>query len=71
MPDADFGPEADWRPGFEQFLAACRDEARLNPIGRMISHGQALKILTRTRAHPRPPCGAARIGQRGGSRRRW
>jgi hypothetical protein len=48
--DADFGPEAEWRPGLERFLAACRDEARLNSIGRMLSHGQALKILME-RAH--------------------
>ncbi len=46
VPDADFGPEQDWRPGFDRFLAACRSEARLNSIGRMLSHGQALKILT-------------------------
>lgn len=43
---ADFGPEAGWRPGLSHFLAACREEAGLNAVGRMISHGQALKILT-------------------------
>ncbi len=59
VPEADFGPEPDWRAGFEQFLAACRTEARLNPIGRTLSHGQAIKVLTerarafaRLRAHP-------------------
>ena len=41
----DFGPEADWRPGLETFLAACRSEAALNAIGRTITHGQAIKVL--------------------------
>ncbi len=43
---ADFGPDEGWRPGLEQFLAACRNDAKLNAVGRMMSHGQALKILT-------------------------
>jgi len=41
----DFGPEQDWRPALERFLASCRNEAGLNVVGRTISHGQALKVL--------------------------
>lgn len=41
----DFGAEQDWRPALDRFLAACRNEAGLNIIGRTISHGQAIKVL--------------------------
>ena len=64
--DADFGAPEGWRPGFDRFLAACRDEARLNAIGRMLSHGQALKILTErartfARLAARPDIAARRL----------
>ena len=49
-----FGPEPDWKPALEIFLAACRTEANLNAIGRTITHGQAIKVLTeRARTHAR------------------
>lgn len=41
----DFGDPA-FRPALDAFLRSARDEADLNPLGRLIAHGSALKVLT-------------------------
>lgn len=41
----DFGDDR-FRPALAALMAALRDEAALNPVGRVIAHGSALKVLT-------------------------
>lgn len=42
---ADFGEESDWREGFRRLLQSLNEEARLNPVGRLIAFNELLRHL--------------------------
>ncbi len=49
---SDFGPSSIWWPNLELLTASLEDEARLNPLGRVIAHGQIVSALkSRVRAY--------------------
>lgn len=41
----DLGPDTGWREPFHQLIRSLRDEAKLNPLGLTMAHGQIVQLL--------------------------